>query len=189
MSVYPFAKVQQFIFLGIFLGIFLSASSFTQVFAQSFVGCPTGDERIASSDESYEEEVLRLVNEIRAKKRLKPVILNASLTWAARYHAKDMIVDNYFEHDPHDRKGRRLRKVCSTFEKMDFFVKDELFSRSENIGAGSQTPKEMVKDWMDSPGHKENILDPETKYMGVAYLYDANSEWKNDWVQCFGMEN
>jgi uncharacterized protein YkwD len=159
------------------------------LFAQSFVGCPTGNERIPSSDETYEQEVLKLINEIREKRKLKPVNWSESLTWAARYHAKDMIVDNYFEHDLHDRRGNRLKKVCNTFEKMDFFVAEEMFSRSENIGAGSTTPAEMVKDWMDSPGHKENILDPETKYMGVAYLYDASSEWKTYWVQCFGMDN
>ena len=157
--------------------------------AQSFVGCPTGKERIPSSNEDYEKEVLRLVNEIREKRNLPSLEWKESLMYAARYHAKDMIVDRYFEHDLYDRKGRRLKKVCTTFEKMDFFVGKEMFSRAENIGAGSKTPKEIVQDWMDSPGHKENILDPETKYIGVGYVYDANSEWKSYWVQCFGMDN
>lgn len=166
----------------IFCSFFVSKLS-----AQSFVGCPTGKERVPSSNETYEQEVLRLVNEIREKKKLPVLEWRESLTWAARYHAKDMIVDNYFEHDLYDRKGRRLKKICDTFEKMDFFVGKEMFSRAENIGAGSRTPAEMVQDWMDSPGHKENILDSEAKYIGIAYLYDSNSEWKSYWVQCFGM--
>jgi uncharacterized protein YkwD len=159
------------------------------VSAQNFKGCPTGKERIPSSNQEYEQELLRLVNEIRAKKGLNALEWNEDLAHAARYHAKDMQVDRYFEHAMYDRVGRwnRLKLVCGTFEKMDVFTQNKIFSRSENIGAGSITPQEMFNDWMNSPGHKENIMDPEAKYMGAGYIEVEGSEWGTYWVQCFGM--
>ncbi len=155
--------------------------------AQNFSGRPTGQERIASSDEEFEQELLRLVNVEREKRKLKPLEWKESLAWAARYHAQDMIVDRYFDHELYDRRGNRLRKVWDTFSKIKVFVDDNTFVCAENIAVGGETPEETFEQWINSPGHKENILNPKTKYMGLGYRYDENSEWGHYWVQCFGM--
>ncbi|CAA6830015.1 MAG: Secretion protein [uncultured Aureispira sp.] len=170
----------------LFLGLLLSISLIT--IAQDFKGMPTGDEKISSSNESFEQELLTLVNKERAKRRRKPLVLNESLTNAARYHAMDMAVDSYFEHDSKDqRKNGSHKKICSVFERMDRFVKEGVFAKSENIAVGNQSPEEVMRAWMLSKGHRVNILDKDTKYIGLAYIYVEGSKWGGHWVQCFGM--
>ena len=157
-------------------------------FAQSFVGLPNGNEKIESSNPSFEEEVLLLVNKERKKRGRKPLVWKQKLAFAARYHAKDMAVDNYFDHPTKDAKKRgRLRKICDVFERIDQFVKGAFFSRAENIAVGEKTPKQVMKDWMSSKGHRRNILDKDARFIGVGFIQMKNSEWGTYWVQSFGM--
>lgn len=156
--------------------------------AQNFNGIPSGEEKINSSKESFEKELLDLVNKERAKRNRKPLQWNQQLTYAARYHAKDMAVDNYFDHDSKDqRKNGSHKKICSVFDRMDQFLGETIFAKAENIAIGSKTPQEVMKDWMSSKGHRKNILDKDTKYIGLAYIYVPNSKWGTYWVQNFGM--
>jgi uncharacterized protein YkwD len=170
----------------LFLGLLLSFSLIT--IAQDFKGIPTGNEKISSSKESYEQELLVLVNKERAKRHRKPLVLNESLTNSARYHAMDMAVDSYFDHESKDqRKNGSHKKICSVFDRMECFVKGSIFTRSENIAAGRQSPEQVMRDWMASKGHRLNILDKDTKYIGLAYVYVEESEFGGYWVQTFGM--
>ena len=170
----------------LFLGLLLSFSLITT--GQNFKGTPTGDEKISSSKESFEQELLTLVNKERAKRRRKPLVLEESLTDAARYHAMDMAVDSYFAHDSKDqRKNGSHKKICSVFDRMNRFVKDGVFSRAENIAVGGKSPEQVMKDWMSSKGHRVNILDKDAKYIGLAYVYVEGSEWGSYWVQSFGL--
>jgi uncharacterized protein YkwD len=170
----------------LFLSVLLSFSLIT--IAQDFNGIPTGNEKISSSNESFEQELLALVNKERAKRRRKPLTIKESLTSAARYHAMDMAVDNYFDHDSKDqRKNGSHKKVCSVFDRMNRFVKNGIFSRAENIAVGGKSPEQVMQDWMSSKGHRVNILDKETKYIGLAYVYVEGSEWGSYWVQSFGL--
>lgn len=156
--------------------------------AQNFKGIPSGQEKIHSSQERFEQELLRLVNKERAKRRRKPLKWNDQLMYAARYHAKDMAVDQYFNHDSKDkRKNGSHKKICSAFDRMGKFVDGTIFPRAENIAVGEKSPEEVMKDWMSSKGHRQNILDKETKYIGIAYIYVEDSEWGAYWVQTFGM--
>jgi len=162
------------------LPIFLSA--------QDFNGKPTGKEKIESSKKSFEQEVLALVNKERKRRNRKPLKWNDQLAYAARYHAKDMAVDNYFDHPSQDlRKNGSHKTVCDVFERMNKFVGKDVFSRAENIAVGERSPEEVMRDWMSSKGHRRNILDKDAKYLGVGYIEMNNSEWGNYWVQSFGM--
>jgi len=158
------------------------------IMAQDFKGIPSGDEKISSSKKSFEEELLTLVNQERAKRRRKPLILNEQLTYAARYHAMDMAVDNYFDHESKDqRTNGSHKKICSVFERIDLFVKGSIFARAENIAIGEQSPEQVMDAWMSSKGHRNNILDKEAKYIGLAYIYIEDSQWGGYWVQSFGL--
>mgnify|MGYP000702630480 CR=1 FL=1 len=55
----------------------------------------------------------------------------------------------------------------------------------ENIAGGRMTPADVVEGWMNSEGHRKNILRPEYNYIGVAYLHKSNSEYGRYWVQIF----
>lgn len=170
-----------FLVLGILI---LSSSSY----AQDFKGCPTGAEQVSSSNITFEKEVLALVNKERKKRNKKPLKWQENLAHAARYHAKDMAVDGYFEHESHDKlKNGRHKQTCGIFERMAKFLDEKIYPRAENIAVGASTPQEVVNDWMQSKGHRKNILDKEAKYLGIGYIQDSNSEWGTYWVQCFGM--
>lgn len=156
--------------------------------AQNFKGCPTGKELVSSSNTSFEKEVLALVNKERKKRNKPPLKWRDDLANSARYHAKDMAVDGYFEHESHDKlKNGRHKKTCGIFERIGKFVGTDIFPRAENIAVGAQSPQEVVNDWMSSKGHRKNILDKDAKYLGVGYIKDNSSEWGTYWVQCFGM--
>ena len=60
-------------------------------------------------------------------------------------------------------------------------VVKQYYNIGENIAMGQITPAEVVRDWMNSPGHRANILDPSYVYIGVGYCNDH-------WVQQFGFE-
>lgn len=170
----------------LFLGLLLSFPLIT--IAQDFKGAPTGNEKISSSKESFEQELLTLVNQERAKRRRAPLVLNEQLIYSARYHAMDMAVDNYFDHETKDqRKNGSHKKICSVFERMNRFVKGSIFAKSENIAVGEQSAEQVMRDWMSSKGHRDNIIDKETKYIGLAYIHVEGSEWGSYWVQCFGL--
>ena len=156
--------------------------------AQDFKGKPTGKEKIESTKESFEQAVLALVNKERKKRRRKPLVWNDQLAYAARYHAKDMAVDGYFDHDSKDkRKNGSHKKVCNVFDRMNQFLGKKVFARSENIAVGDPTPEAVMKAWMSSKGHRRNILDKDTKYIGIAYIEVEGSEWRSYWVQNFGL--
>ena len=55
----------------------------------------------------------------------------------------------------------------------------------ENAAWGSVSPEEVVNAWMNSEGHRANILDPEARAMGVGYYYNSSSAWGHQWIQLF----
>ena len=139
---------------------------------------PKGDKKDDKKPEfkltDEEKEVVELTNEERKKENLGALKPNPALTEAARKHAQNMIDTGKFDHvidckDPVDRA-----KAAGYKSK---FV-------GENIAWGQKTPKDAVKTWMDSEGHRENILHTEFKEIGVAGV--KNSKGEIYWVQVFG---
>lgn len=152
--------------------------------------CQKQEENLVKTDEeevqslTNEEEVLKLVNKIRIDNQLSPFQYQKELSLAARYHAEDMAVDNYFDHSTYDRQNGALVLVCGTFERIRKYISFPYMG--ENIAAGKTTAKEIVDGWMNSTGHRANILNPNYKYLGVGYFYNINSVYKHYWVQDFG---
>jgi uncharacterized protein YkwD len=139
----------------------------------SFKGCATGAENVSADNASFEKEVMKLTNQERAKEGKSALEWSAGLARAARYHAADMVTDNYFEHDSYDKVNGQLVKVCGTFDRIGKFGN----GYAENIAGGS-SPEQVVQMWMNSPGHRRNILSGNSK-IGVGY-------YKGTWVQVFG---
>lgn len=148
--------------------------------------CPTGEERIQSTDSSFEKEIVALSNKERKKHGLAPLKWDESLAYAARYHAQDMATKNYFEHDSYDRSNGSLRKSCTIFERIEAFATYGYLA--ENISAGKTDPKEVVAGWMNSPGHRKNILNKNMTLLGVGYFEGDDSDYTYYWVQNFGGE-
>ncbi len=164
--------------------LFFLLFSFNAAFAQM----PNGKEKITSSDTAFEQELVRLVNEERKKRSLKPLAWDEKLAYAARYHASDMIKDQYFKHESYDRNYKKLKKIGLTFDRLRKFTGTTYTGLSENIGAGQTSAKEMVKVWMNSSGHRANILDEKAKFIGVGYIYSEEDpeEMQHYWVMDAG---
>jgi uncharacterized protein YkwD len=136
---------------------------------------------------AYEQEVVERVNDVRAANGLPPLKRTGTLDDAARYHATDMGQDNYFDHDSYDRSGANLVMVCAWLARISSYYANWSWL-AENIAAGYGTPASVMDGWMNSPGHRANILSSDTWEIGVGY-YEGSGDYYRYWVQDFGRHN
>ncbi len=119
----------------------------------------------------YEQEVIRLVNDIRKKNGLGTLEYDWQLSRVARYKSQDMHDKGYFSHTS--------PTYGSPFDMMKSFGLSYR-SAGENIAKGYKTPKDVVNGWMNSSGHRANILNSSYTKIGVGYVADGNY-----WTQMF----
>ncbi|MGW8249923.1 MAG: CAP domain-containing protein, partial [Anaerolineales bacterium] len=141
-----------------------------------------GEVTVPVINQQYEQEVVVLVNQERAKLGLPPLKRVDLLDQAARYHSADLGQDDYFEHDSYDRIGEDLNFVCLWFTRVQSYYPAV---RAENIAAGYATPASVVQAWMESPGHRQNILSAYSDEIGVGY-YQGEGHYSSYWTQDFG---
>ncbi|MDR3053723.1 MAG: cell wall-binding repeat-containing protein [Coriobacteriales bacterium] len=120
---------------------------------------------------SYENQVLTLVNQERAKAGVAPLAANPFLVVATDIRADE--ISRLFSHTRRD--GSRWSTV------LDYFTY-RCSAAGENIAAGYQTPAQVVAAWMGSQGHRDNILNPTFTKLGVGYVKDGSVDY---WVQLF----
>lgn len=132
----------------------------------------------APTPTSFEFQVLTLTNAEREKRGLRPLSFHPALMNSARWMAEDMAIKGYFDH--RDSLGRGVGARAEAFG-YDFRMV------GQNIAAGHRTAEEVVDGWMKSPGHRANILRPEFREIGVAYLPAQGSIYQRYWVQDFGV--
>lgn len=145
-------------------------------------GC--GGARFASSNEDFEAEVVAEVNRIRAENQLPPLKHVADLDAAARFHAADMAVEGYFSHTSYDQVNGELVESCKWSDRIQTYY-GNWSSLAENIAAGFATPQAVVEGWMNSPGHRTNILSEGNWEIGVGFFQGAGL-YSYYWVQDFG---
>ena len=126
---------------------------------------------VSNSVLSYESEVIRLVNDIRSQNALKPLVTNWELSRVARYKSQDMVDKKYFSHTS--------PTYGSPFDMIRSFGLSYR-AAGENIAYGQRTPKEVVDAWMNSSGHRANILNTSYTQIGVGYVSTGNY-----WTQMF----
>lgn len=121
-----------------------------------------------------EDEVTRLTNDERAAAGCAPVATDERLRDAARGHSQDMAANDYFSHTGQD--GR------SPFDRMS----DAGYPNpaGENIAYGYRTPADVMAGWMDSTGHRDNLLNCGHAAIGVGLAYDPDG--RPYWTQVFG---
>ena len=149
----------------------------------SYSGC--GNQVAPIINASYENSVVELVNNERDKFGLPPLKSTVGLENATRYHAADMAQDNYFYHDTYDHVDERLLWICSTWERIATFT---IGASGENIAAGYSDPQAVMNAWLNSPGHRSNILSEYSWEIGVGY-YDGSGSYGRYRVQDFGKRN
>lgn len=127
----------------------------------------------SNKNRSYAKKVLELVNKERTKAGLGTMVLDDSLCNVANIRAKE--ITEVFEHT------RPNGSSCFTVLK-----ENNISYRAvgENIAAGQSTPEEVMKGWMNSPGHRANILSEDFNKLGVGYV-TAGDAYGHYWVQIF----
>lgn len=130
--------------------------------------------RQVAEDSSFEAQVLQLVNVERARYGLQPLSYDQRLDMAAESHnmqqatTRTMAHDGIGDGDP----GSRIR--ATGFRQ----------AWGENVATGQLSPAQVVQEWMASPGHRRNILDPSYRLLGVSYL--VGGDGRTYWAQEFG---
>ena len=122
-----------------------------------------------------ENEVVRLVNAERAKGGCKPLKHDAQLHAAAYGHSADMAAKNYFDHTSKDGRSFMDRIRAAGFTGGNAWA--------ENIAMGQRTPAEVMKSWMNSSGHRANIMNCRYTLIGVGAA--KNSKGQIYWTQDF----
>jgi len=123
---------------------------------------------------NIEHQVIQLVNEERAKAGLKPLRANWQLSRVARHKSWDMRDKNYFSH------------TSPTFGDPFAMMKAYRINYSyagENIAMGQTSAAQVMKGWMNSSGHRQNILNPNFTEIGVGYAEGGQGRYY--WTQMF----
>lgn len=120
---------------------------------------------------AFEQEVIRLVNEQRVKNGLKPLTANWELSRVARFKSQDMVDNRYFSHTSpvYGSPFQMIRDFGLSFR-----------TAGENIAYGQRTPQSVVNTWLNSSGHRANILNPSYTQIGVGYVAKGHY-----WTQMF----
>ncbi|MGL6173964.1 MAG: CAP domain-containing protein [Cellulosilyticaceae bacterium] len=120
---------------------------------------------------NFEQQVLTLVNKERTSRGLKPLQMDIKVQKVARIKSQDMRKNNYFDH---------VSPTYGTpFEMLKSFGVSYTMA-GENIASGYTSPEAVVKGWMNSQGHRENILNADFTHIGVGY--EPNGHY---WTQMF----
>lgn len=125
----------------------------------------------AKSLSEFEQRVVELTNAERTKQGLPALKIDTELSKVARIKSEDMQKNNYFDHNS--------PTYGSPFDMMKKFG-ISYTSAGENIAQGQRTPEEVVQAWMNSAGHRANILNNGFTHIGVGYVENGNY-----WTQQF----
>jgi uncharacterized protein YkwD len=124
----------------------------------------------------WRSEILRLVNQERQAQGVSPVTLNDTLADEAAEYACEMIHYDFFGHT-NPTTGSTLTDRAAEVH-YDFWI------IGENLAAGQRSPAQVMAEWMDSPCHRENIMNPAFTELGVAVR--VGGDYGFYWVQEFG---
>lgn len=140
----------------------------------SATGDSDPEESRGESESSQAVEILNLVNQERKKAGVPALTLSEKLTSIANTKAKDMADNNYFSHTS--------PTYGSPFDMLKKFGVSYSYA-GENIAAGQRSAQEVMNSWMNSSGHKANILNKNYTQLGVGYT--TGGQYGTEWVQLF----
>ncbi|MFF3056551.1 CAP domain-containing protein [Streptomyces sp. NPDC057909] len=134
---------------------------------------PTRQPSPSAADTSAQAAVLALVNEERAKVGCSPVTASASLASLAQDFSDDMAARGFFSHTDPDGQTPWDRATKAGVKGLG----------GENIARGQADAQAVMASWMNSEGHRANILNCDYKTLGVGVHYGSGGPW---WTQDFG---
>lgn len=126
------------------------------------------------------QDVLRLTNQQRQQNGLSALRYDNQLASAAQTHTQNMALQDFFSHTGLDNSQPwdRVNQTGYSWSRV-----------TENIAAGQRTAEQVVNGWMNSPGHRANILDPNVQEIGLGHYYLSNdtgdTNYNHYWTQVF----
>jgi len=132
---------------------------------------------VAQSAEEEAQEMLDLVNEIRAARGIPLLALNTNLNKAAFDHSDDMARNDYFSHTGLNGSNFSQRLIAAGYNGSP---------RGENIAAGNSTVIDTFNQWLNSTGHLDNMLNSNSNEMGIGHASRSGSTYTHYWTQVFG---
>lgn len=130
---------------------------------------------------SLVQQIVALTNVQRQQHGLRPVKLNSVLSGTAQAHTEDMAFNDFFAHTGSNGSSASQRLIRAGYHYA---------FAAENIAGGYSTPAATVQAWMNSPGHRANILNPNMREVGVGFYFLQNDTGSNNyryyWTQDFG---
>jgi uncharacterized protein YkwD len=126
-----------------------------------------------SEESAAAAQVLALVNEERAKVGCSAVAANSALTELAQNYSEDMAARGFFDHTDPDGRTPWDRAERAGISNLG----------GENIARGQADAAAVMDAWMNSPGHRANILNCDFKTLGVGVEFGSGGPW---WTQNFG---
>lgn len=137
---------------------------------------PTTKPNTSSSESAMEEEVLRLVNEERTKRGLNALKRASDLDALARAHSADMINRHFFDHNNPDGQSPfdRMRAAGISYR-----------AAAENIASGQRSAEAVMNAWMNSSGHRANILNATYTEIGIGAVKSSGGTiyWTQEFVK------
>lgn len=143
----------------------------------SAASCANADVRPGdASERGLARSTVCLLNKQRGQQGMRKLRFNRRLSAAATSHSRDMVKKEYFDH-----VSKTGKDVVDRLTNTGYLGGASTWTVGENLawGAGSRsTPREIVTSWMQSPGHKANILNPRFREIGIGVVFDTPSpEW------------
>ncbi|MFE4144934.1 CAP domain-containing protein [Peribacillus sp. YIM B13472] len=146
-----------------------------QIRIGQMITLPTSNTTVNREEsQSVEQQVLNLVNEERSKSGLPSLKMDTAISNVAILKSEDMRDSNYFNHTS--------PSYGSPFEMMKSFGISYKYA-GENIAAGQPSADAVMKSWMNSPGHKANILNKNYTHIGIGHV--TGGKYTHYWTQQF----
>jgi uncharacterized protein YkwD len=125
----------------------------------------------------YDDEVFLRVNQIRQSAGLQLLARNRALDLAAQFHAEDMARNNFMSHSGSNGSNPAARIRAAGYPWINW---------GENVAVGYSSPSAVMNAWMNSPGHRANILNPNVREIGIGIAQAPGTRWGFFWCQDFG---
>ena len=121
-------------------------------------------------------QIVELINHERISRALTALVADPRLMAAAQSHSQDMASQEFFDHTGSDGSTPGDRITAEDYP-WTFFA--------ENLGCGYPTAEAMVQGWLDSPGHRANMLAPEAVHIGIGLVSDPDTDCGYYWTSDF----
>lgn len=169
-----------FLLLSVFAGIALTQndeSSFAWASSHR-IGVENSQELLLAMNDK-QSELMRQINDARRSRNLPPLRFSNTLSRAAQSHVRDIVEHNF-----------ELTHTGSDGSSVAVRARREGYPNSyvgENIAAGNYSVEDTFEQWMNSSGHRDNILDPDYTEIGIGYYLNApDTSYDHYWVTVFG---